>query len=107
MSSNDKNAEDKKEILNNEDNFIHLKTIDQIDFVSFLSQEDIKEETVNDIRNKIILNKKNKNIAEDNLLSQNKHKIRELKKVMIKVKVIIQMIMKIKNLLDRDRKSVV
>ena len=71
LSTNDKNIEDKKEILNNEENFIHLKTIDQIDFVSFLSQEDIKEEKINDIRNKIISNKNNKNIEQDNLLSQN------------------------------------
>ena len=67
LSTNDKNIEDKKEILNNEENFIHLKTIDQIDFVSFLSQEDIKEEKINDIRNKIISNKNNKNIEQDNL----------------------------------------
>ena len=67
---NNKNAEEIKEKINDEDNFIHLRTIDQIDFVSFLSQEDIKEEKVNDIRNKIILNKNMKNIEQNDLLSQ-------------------------------------
>ena len=70
MLLNNKNAEEIKEKINDEDNFIHLRTIDQIDFVSFLSQEDIKEEKVNDIRNKIILNKNMKNIEQNDLLSQ-------------------------------------
>ena len=70
MLLNNKNTEGIKEKINDEDNFIHLRTIDQIDFVSFLSQEDIKEEKVNDIRNKIILNKNMKNIEQNDLLSQ-------------------------------------
>ena len=70
MLLNNKNNEEIKEKINDEDNFIHLRTIDQIDFVSFLSQEDIKEEKVNDIRNKIILNKNMKNIEQNDLLSQ-------------------------------------
>ena len=70
MLLNNKNAKEIKEKINDEDNFIHLRTIDQIDFVSFLSQEDIKEEKVNDIRNKIILNKNMKNIEQNDLLSQ-------------------------------------
>ena len=70
MLLNNKNTEEIKEKINEEDNFIHLRTIDQIDFVSFLSQEDIKEEKVNDIRNKIILNKNMKNIEQNDLLSQ-------------------------------------
>ena len=67
---NNKDIEEKKEKINDEDNFIHFRTIDQIDFVSFLSQEDIKEEKINDIRNKIILNKNIKNIEQNDLLSQ-------------------------------------
>ena len=67
---NNKDIEEKKEKINDEDNFMHLRTIDQIDFVSFLSQEDIKEEKINDIRNKIILNKNIKNIEQNDLLSQ-------------------------------------
>ena len=67
---NNKDIEEKKEKINDEDNFIHLRTIDQIDFVSFLSQEDIKEDKINDIRNKIILNKNIKNIEQNDLLSQ-------------------------------------
>ena len=70
MLLNKKNTEGIKEKINDEDNFIHLRTIDQIDFVSFLSQEDINEEKVNDIRNKIILNKNMKNIEQNDLLSQ-------------------------------------
>ena len=70
MLLNNKNAKEIKEKINDEDNFIYLRTIDQIDFVSFLSQEDIKEEKVNDIRNKIILNKNMKNIEQNDLLSQ-------------------------------------
>jgi len=67
---NNKDIEEKKEKINDEDKFIHLRTIDQIDFVSFLSQEDIKEEKINDIKNKIILNKNIKNIEQNDLLSQ-------------------------------------
>jgi sphingosine kinase len=67
---NNKDIEEKKEKINDEDNFIYLRTIEQIDFVSFLSQEDIKEEKINDIRNKIILNKNIKNIEQNDLLSQ-------------------------------------
>ena len=70
MLLNNKNAEEIKEKINDEDNFIHLRTIDQIDFVSFLSQEDKKKKKVNDIRNKIILNKNMKNIEQNDLLSQ-------------------------------------
>ena len=70
MLLNNKNAKEIKEKINDEDNFIYLRTIDQIDFVSFLSQEDINEEKVNDIRNKIILNKNMKNIEQNDLLSQ-------------------------------------
>ena len=68
---NNKNNEEKKEELNDdeEDNIL-LKSIDQIDFVSFLSQEDINEEILNDIKNKIVFNQNVKNIEQDKLLSQ-------------------------------------
>ena len=67
---NNKKNEKKKESINDDDNYIQLRTIDQTDFVSFLSQEDIKEEKINTLKNKIMHFKNNKNIEEDNLLSE-------------------------------------
>ena len=61
-----------KNIGENDDNnnYILLKTIEQTDFVSFLSQESINKEKVNEINNNIMLNKNNNNIEKDKLLSQ-------------------------------------
>ena len=61
-----------KNIGENDDNnnYILLKTIEQTDFVSFLSQESINKEKVNEINNNIMLNKNNNNIENDKLLSQ-------------------------------------
>jgi sphingosine kinase len=57
-----------KEDANDKVKYISLKGIDQIDFVSFLSQEDIKEDKLNEIKNSILSNK-DKNKESDNLLS--------------------------------------
>ena len=65
------NTRDKKEDdIKKADNYINFKEIDQIDFVSFLSQENIKREKLSEIKNKIISNPKNKNVEQDKLLSQ-------------------------------------
>ena len=70
LSINDKNIKEKKQDINEDENYILLKTINQIDFVSFLSQEDIEEEKVNDLKNQILIFQNGKNNEQDKLLSQ-------------------------------------
>ena len=65
----DKNNENEKKIIN-EDDFILLKNIEQIDFISFISQEKIDNNKINEIKNNILIKSNNKNNTEDNLLSQ-------------------------------------
>ena len=67
---NNKNIGENDNNNNDNDNYIYLKTIEQIDFISFLSQENIDKEKVNKINNNIMLNTNIKNIEKDKLLSQ-------------------------------------
>ena len=70
LSTNNKKNKEKDEKINDEDNYIEWKKIDQIDFVGFLSQGDIKEEKVNEIKNNITINQNDKDKGEDKLLSE-------------------------------------
>ena len=65
----DKTRNKKEDDIKKEDSYINFKEIDQIDFVSFLSQEDIKKEKLSEIKNKIISDPNNKNVEQDKLLS--------------------------------------
>ena len=70
LSTNNKKNKEINEKINDEDNYIEWKKIDQIDFVGFLSQGDIKEEKVNEIKNNITINQNDKDKGEDKLLSE-------------------------------------
>ena len=66
--SKDENKE--KQIKEEEDDYILLKNIEQTDFISFLGQENIKIDKINEIKNNILLKHNDKNNVEDKLLSQ-------------------------------------
>ena len=66
--SKDENKE--KQIKEEEDDYILLKNIEQTDFISFLGQENINSDKINEIKNNIILKHNDKNNVEDKLLSQ-------------------------------------
>ena len=70
-SNNQENSEKSSKKEENED-FISLKTINQIDFISFMSQEDISEIKINEIKN-TILNINNKNENENENKTENKN----------------------------------
>ena len=70
LSTNNKKNKEIDKKINDEDNYIEWKKIDQIDFVGFLSQGDIKEEKVNEIKNNITINQNDKDKGEDKLLSE-------------------------------------
>ena len=66
-----KNKEENKEKkIIEEDDYILLKNIEQTDFISFLCQENINSDKINEIKNNILLKNNDKNNVEDKLLSQ-------------------------------------
>jgi hypothetical protein len=67
---NDKNDKNNEKKINDEDDFILLKNIEQIDFISFRSQEKIDNDKINQIKNNILIKSTDKNNTEDKLLSQ-------------------------------------
>ena len=50
------NIENKEESSENEEEFISLKTINQIDFITFMSQEDMNEIKISEIKKSFLLN---------------------------------------------------
>ena len=62
--------ENKEKQIKEEDDYILLKNIEQTDFISFLGQENIKSDKINEIKNNILLKHNDKNNVEDKLLSQ-------------------------------------
>ena len=62
-------SEENKDISKGKE-YIHLKTIDQIDLISFLSQEDINEVKMNEIKNSIFLETNDNNKENSTLLNE-------------------------------------
>ena len=63
------NNDNKEESSENKEEFISLKTINQIDFIGFMSQEDISEIRMSQIKNSMLLNN-DENKENSNLLNE-------------------------------------
>ena len=64
------NKEKLGDSLENGENYINLKIINQIDFVSFMSQEEINEVKMNEIKSSFLLNLEKKNEKNSTLLNE-------------------------------------
>ena len=56
--------------ISKQKNYIHFKTIDQIDFISFMTQEDINEVKINEIKNSLFLETNDINKENSSLLNK-------------------------------------